>query len=220
MKFLFKRLPGLAIFLLAWLVRLLAWTQRVKRVGSHDLYNLKDSKPVVFLIWHNRLLLIPALLTKRFRTKFTVLTSASRDGGYLADYLGHLGVETVRGSSSRGGARALVMLKKRLAAGNSVGWGPDGPRGPRYVVQDGAIWLASKAGVPIVPASYNTRHHLELKSWDRTQIPLPFTSGEYIVGDPIDIPPKLDEKTLAEANAKVTAALMAITRWDHPDDAD
>ncbi|MCX7887254.1 MAG: lysophospholipid acyltransferase family protein, partial [Verrucomicrobiae bacterium] len=110
------------------------------------------SGPVIFAFWHNRLLMLPYLFRKhwqrRNRRKVAVLVSASRDGEKLAQVLGRFGLLCVRGSSSRRGAQALVELTRLVQEGYDIGITPDGPRGPRYSVQDGVISLAQLTQAP------------------------------------------------------------------------
>ena len=108
--------------------------------------------------------------------------SASRDGAFLAAILERFGVQPVRGSSSRRGAQALLELTTWAERGYDLAITPDGPRGPRYVVQDGAMSLAQITGLPIVPVSYFLKWKIQLKSWDGFQIPLPFSICEVTAG--------------------------------------
>jgi lysophospholipid acyltransferase (LPLAT)-like uncharacterized protein len=219
MKISFARMkvaPTLLVIAAKWLLRLLGWTQRVRFEDPHGfLGHDVPPQPTIFVIWHNRLLLACELAPRRFREKVVFLASRSRDGGYIADYLRRLGMQAVRGSSSRGGAQALLELRQHLEAGRLVALTPDGPRGPRYHVQDGVLWLARRTGAQIVPLAYNAMSHLEAKSWDRTHIPLPFSRGEYVVGEPIRLPPDLDEAGMDAARKLVWNGLMAISKHDH-----
>ena len=110
------------------------------------------------------------------------LVSASKDGALLAAIFERFGVEPVRGSSSRRGAQALRELTTWAERGYDLAITPDGPRGPRYVVEDGAMPLAQLTGLPIVPVSYYLNWKIRVKSWDRFQIPLPFSRCEVIYG--------------------------------------
>ena len=116
------------------------------------------------------------------------LISASKDGAMLAAVLNTFGVAQVRGSSSRRGAQALLELTTHANMGYDIAVTPDGPRGPRYVVQKGVISLAQVTGLPIIPVTCNTSRKMSVKSWDRFQIPLPFARCEITLHEPLSVP--------------------------------
>ena len=174
-----------------------------------------ESQPAICPVWHNRLLCLPAVVPAHLRERFGFLASRSRDGGYISDLLREFGMEGVRGSSSRGGARALLELQALLDRGVSLVVTPDGPRGPRYSMQEGVVWLASMTGVRIVPVALNSRKHFELNGWDRFQIPRPFSRVELAVGEPIYVDPKLDDAGRKHWAGVVRRAMLELTRYDH-----
>ncbi len=220
MKSLIKRMrvaPKILILVFDVLTRLLAWTQRLDTIDASGYAADPDpTGPAIFVIWHNRFLLISPILPKRIRKRLHFLASRSRDGNYIAAYMIRVGMQPIRGSSSRGGARALGEMKKVLDAGGFVALTPDGPRGPRYQVQDGVVWLASQTGAPVYPASFNSRSHWEARSWDRTQIAKPFSRGELRVGPAIRIAADLDADGFEAARQEIRDGLLAVTRFDHP----
>jgi hypothetical protein len=116
------------------------------------------------------------------------LVSASKDGALLAAVLGKFGVAQVRGSSSRRGPQALLELTTRGQMGYDLAVTPDGPKGPRYIVQAGVISLAQVTGFPIIAVTCNTYRKISLKSWDGFQIPLPFSRCELYLNKPISVP--------------------------------
>ena len=116
------------------------------------------------------------------------MVSASKDGGFLTAILERFKVQPVRGSSSRRGPQALLELTTWAERGYDLAITPDGPRGPCYVVQEGIMSLAQITGLPILPASYNLNWKIRPKSWDRFQIPLPFSRCEIRVEKPIRVP--------------------------------
>lgn len=124
------------------------------------------------------------------------LVSQHRDGGYLADIMALFGLGTVRGSSTRGGARAMISLAKIARKGHSLMITPDGPRGPRHVAQPGAIFLAKKTGFPIIPIAVNISNYWELPSWDRFVLPKPFARITFTYGKPIHVASKIDDQEL------------------------
>ena len=127
----------------------------------------------------------------------------------MAAVLGAFGVEQVRGSSSRRGPQALLELTSRAATGCDLAVTPDGPRGPRYVVQKGVISLAQVTGLPIIPVTCNAERKLCLKSWDRFQIPLPFSKCELILNTPIVVPREACEVRREELRMQLENCLRA-----------
>ena len=146
----------------------------------------------IFAFWHNRLFLLPYLFRKHWRTRqhdrVAVLVSASRDGEKLVRVLSRFDLVCVRGSSSRRGKEALRELTRLVQQGYDAGITPDGPRGPKYRVQDGVIRLAQLTGAPVIPISYSVSRKITLRSWDSFMIPLPFGSATLRIGAPIDVP--------------------------------
>lgn len=183
-----KKLPAPVAWLLALVLRVWRWTLRVTVVDPEGhLRNSGEDNPVIYVAWHNRLVLLPAMAPKRLRRHTVVLASRSRDGGYISDLLRRFGVRTARGSSSKGGASGLMRLRQFLRDGDSVLLTPDGPRGPRYQMQGGAVWLAGQTDAPIVPLSLNAPKRWELTSWDGTQLPRPFSRVYFVVGHPVNV---------------------------------
>ncbi len=128
------------------------------------------------------------MVHRRHPRKLAALVSASKDGALLAAVLGKFGVAQVRGSSSRRGPQALLELTSHGQMGYDLALTPDGPKGPRYVVQPGVISLAQVTGFPIIAVTCNTYRKISLKSWDGFQIPLPFSRCELILNEPIFVP--------------------------------
>jgi lysophospholipid acyltransferase (LPLAT)-like uncharacterized protein len=172
---------------------------------------------VIFALWHNRLSIAMAMWSwgrrRQPQARLAALISASRDGGLLAETFGNFGVLPIRGSSSRRGPQALIELVRALRQGCHVAITPDGPRGPRYVVQPGIISLAQVSGCPIIPVGAHIAGKIQLGSWDRFQIPLPLSRCELIFGKPIYI-----ERQATEAEReRVRRELEAELRRMNPD---
>jgi lysophospholipid acyltransferase (LPLAT)-like uncharacterized protein len=147
------------------------------------------------------------IVHRRHPRKLAALVSASKDGALLAAVLGKFGVEQIRGSSSRRGPQALLELTSHAKRGYDLAVTPDGPKGPRYVVQLGVIALAQVTGLPIIPVTCNTHSKICLKSWDRFQIPLPFSRCELILNKPIFVPREVDETGREEHRRELQARL-------------
>lgn len=162
----------------------------------------------VYAFWHSRLSLMWAFPgIPRERTH--VLISAHSDGRLIAGVMERVGMTVITGSSSKGGAHALREMIRAVAAGASIGITPDGPRGPNMVAHGGVVALARAAGVPILPIGFSARRATYLESWDRMQLPLPFSAGLYVFGAPISVP--RDAADLEPWRMQLQTALTAVT---------
>jgi lysophospholipid acyltransferase (LPLAT)-like uncharacterized protein len=173
-------------------------------------------RPAIYCVWHNR---IPLALACYDNAKLqwpdegvAAMISASRDGGFLANMVQRFDVEPIRGSSSRRGPQALLEATTWLERRYSVVITPDGPRGPAYIVQDGILQLAKISGCGIIPFSSYTHWKLKLKSWDRMQIPLPFTLCELRYGDPIHVPRDASDEEVEKLRVRLEESMRAITQ--------
>ncbi len=169
--------PRVAGFLMGNLVRLLTKTLRVRITDDSDLLSNPPQHGLIWMFWHNRMLIVPSLYsryTRKFR-QAAVLTSASRDGAMLAAVMRQFGLSAVRGSSSRRGAQAMIECRRLLKQNFYIGITPDGPRGPQYEMQPGVIQLARLCAVPVVPITVEYEKAWRLKSWDQFFIPKPFS---------------------------------------------
>lgn len=140
-------------------------------------------KSFIYAFWHGRLFLLP----HTYRNSGIVIpVSESRDGEVLAQVLKRFRLDTVRGSSKRKGDRALRGMIQSLREGKVVAVAVDGPRGPAFKAKDGVVYLAGKLNVPIVPAATGARRFRILeKTWEKLLVPLPFTQGLIVYGEPI-----------------------------------
>jgi hypothetical protein len=128
-----------------------------------------------------------------------ILNSASRDGAYASELVKHLGVGSIRGSSSRRGAIALIDLVKRVKEGYDLCITPDGPRGPRYKLSPGVVLLSQQCQVPLMPLLFEFSSCWRLKSWDGFAIPKPFSRIDLTILPLIQVPPtKTPEEFEAE----------------------
>jgi len=202
---------------LVWLFVLgLGATVRFRVDDRGGFFSGAPKERVIFAIWHNRLGLALKLYNYFLRRhepgrKLAGLVSASKDGGFLAHVLELFQVEPVRGSSSRRGPQALRELVSWGERGYDLAITPDGPRGPRYTVRDGVIATAQLTGFPILPISYRLSWKIQLKSWDRFQLPLPFSICEVVAGKPMVIPREATESQREELRQQLEAELRAIT---------
>ena len=157
---------------------------------------LASGRQPVMAFWHGRIL--PATFYFR-RRGIVVITSENFDGEWIARIIERFGYGTARGSTSRGGKKAMLQLVRDMKAGRAAGFTLDGPRGPARVAQAGAVWLASATGNPVLPFHLEASSHWSLRSWDRTQIPKPFSTIALVVGEPLEIPSAASGETLEQA---------------------
>lgn len=185
------------------LVRLLGFTLRVKHVHREHI----DSTPrYILTFWHRQLL--PLLGRGRWRRPITVMTSRSKDGQIISDVLALFGVQSARGSSTRGGSAALREILREAKAGKSIVFTPDGPRGPVGVVKEGVIFAAQASQLPIMPMAFAAKKYKLLRSWDRMIIPLPFAKSVIVYGAPTVVPRDGDAE---EWRVKVENILNALS---------
>jgi len=209
-----QRLVATLIFVL---VRSLAATVRFKLDDQSGIFSEVPKERLIFAIWHNRLVLAIILyrryISQRDRSRrMAAMVSASKDGGMLTRVLELFGVEPVRGSSSRRGAQALREMAAWGECGLDLAITPDGPRGPRYIVQHGAIATAQLTGLAIIPVSYRVNWKLELKTWDRFQIPLPFCLCEITTAPAIHVPREATEVEYEALRKQLEDDMRRITR--------
>ena len=181
-----KRMQVAAIAGLGYpLINVLGHTLRFRVEGLHhyDTIVASGQQPVM-AFWHGRIL--PATFYFR-RRGIVVITSENFDGEWIARIIERFGYGTARGSTTRGGRRAMVQLIRAMRAGKPAGFTLDGPRGPAHIAQPGAVWLAHATGNPILPFHLEAARAWTLRSWDRTQIPKPFTNVALVVGEPMPV---------------------------------
>ena len=168
---------------------------------------VKGGRQPIMAFWHGRIL--PA--TYYFRRRgIVVITSENFDGEWIAGIIERFGYGTARGSTSRGGGKALLQLTRDLAAGKPAGFTVDGPRGPAEVAQPGAVWLAKATGHPVLPFHLEADRHWTLKSWDRTQIPKPYATVAISMGEPFDVPADADDAAIESARQLLEGRLRAL----------
>lgn len=197
-------LPG------ALMVKLLRRTLRVRYVRLEIPESLHASgKPYIMAFWHGTLLL---MIYAYLGDKLTFLVSWHRDGELVTRVMGYFGIQATRGSSTRGGAKALQQILRKVREGYDVAFTPDGPKGPARKAQLGIVQAARLAGVPIVPVGFAARRCKRLASWDSFQIPHPFTRVAFCYGAPIEVPRAASEKELETLRRRVGEGLEAATR--------
>jgi lysophospholipid acyltransferase (LPLAT)-like uncharacterized protein len=165
------------------LIRALYATWRVSEVNPSGWRTLRaEKRPFVFALWHGQLL--PLVMQHRFEG-VKILISEHRDGEMIARIIGRFGLSAIRGSTTRGAARALLAMCDALASGCEVAVTPDGPRGPARTFASGAIVAAHRAGAPIIAIGVSASRAWRLRSWDGFMIPKPFAKIVVAYSDPI-----------------------------------
>ena len=204
-----KRWQAAAIATLGYpVVALLGNTLRWRAEGIEHYQKVVDSgRQPIMAFWHGRIL--PATVYFRKRG-IVVITSENFDGEWIAGIIERFGYGTARGSTSRGAVKALVRLKRDMAAGKPAAFTLDGPRGPARVAQPGAVWLAKATGNPIVPFHIESDRHWTARSWDRTQIPKPWSNVSIAIGEPLEVPSNADEGALERARLNLEARLKVL----------
>ena len=191
------------------LIRALAatWRWRIDGFAHYDSIVASGRQPII-AFWHGRIL--PATLFWKQRG-IVVITSQNFDGEWIAGIIRRFGYGTARGSTSRGGARALVQLRRELADGHPAAFTLDGPRGPARVAQPGALFLAGATGHPILPFHIEADRSWTMNSWDRTQVPKPWSQVSVAIGEPIGVA-DTEGATIEAKRLELEQSLAALER--------
>jgi lysophospholipid acyltransferase (LPLAT)-like uncharacterized protein len=174
-----------------WVIKLLSRTMRIEIINGQgqDDY-LSKGKPLIFAFWHGRLLMMPT--------------------GYRRKRV-YFGLRSIRGSTTRGGFSAMREMLKASEEGYDIAITPDGPRGPRYRVQNGIIELARRTGMTIIPLTFNASRKKVFRSWDRFLLPYPFSRGVFISGDPLLVPQQMSKEVFEHTRLLLERRLREIT---------
>ena len=197
-------IAGLGYPLINALGHTLRW--RVEGMQHLDAVLAAGRQPVM-AFWHARIL----HATFYFRRRgIVVITSENFDGEWIARIIERFGYGTARGSTTRGGLKAMKQLVRDMQEGKPAGFTVDGPRGPAGVAQPGAVWLARETGNPVLPFHLEAARHWTLRSWDRTQIPKPFSTMALAIGEPIHVSANADGAAIEQARLELEARLKAL----------
>jgi lysophospholipid acyltransferase (LPLAT)-like uncharacterized protein len=188
-----------------WAIALIGKTLRWEVEGSEGEKAIHASgKRIIYVFWHGRIFLATYFFRKR---GIVVMASNNKDGEYMARVIRRFGYGTARGSSSRGGRRALAEMVRGLRGQKDVAFTIDGPRGPRYQAKPGAAYLAWKTGCPVLPFCISAEKKWVLNSWDRFQVPKPFTRSLVLFGPPIHVAPGGSEEEIDHAQQQIQQSL-------------
>ena len=188
-------------------------TTRFKEINAEQVRDLVPDKNqnAIFVFWHNRMFFMTYFMKIRYVCqghRLLVFSSYSKDGEIMTRLESSLGTSVIRGSTSKGAIKGLINLLRKALTGYSPVITPDGPRGPKYEVQDGLVFLAQKTGFPIIPISWNANRFYRFKSWDSFMIPLPFARVRVTYGQPVIAQAHEDKEALRQ---RIKDALMEIT---------
>ena len=189
---------------LALLGLTLRW--RMDGFERFDAVRAQGRQPII-ACWHGRILSGIFCFKRR---GVVALASRNFDGEWISGILERFGYDVVRGSSSRGASRALLQLTREIGGGKAVAFTVDGPRGPARVAQPGALWLAKATGNPVLPFHLEANRFWTLGSWDRTQIPKPFSTVALVVGEPFDVPSDAGDEGIERARLSLEERLRAL----------
>jgi lysophospholipid acyltransferase (LPLAT)-like uncharacterized protein len=167
-------------------------------------------EPFILAFWHGRIMMMPYCWPRD--KKIDMLISQHRDGQFIARTVSHFGIDTVAGSSSKGGTAALRSMLRALKSGNWVGITPDGPRGPRMRAADGVVQVARLSGVPVIACGFSARRRTLLNSWDHFTVALPFSQGIFVWGEPIHVAADASADALEQARRAVEDSLTRVTQ--------
>lgn len=208
------------VFLASWvgyaLIGLIGRTIRWEVVGQENWESIfRAGKRAIYTFWHRGIFTATWYWRRR---GIVVMTSTHFDGEYIARIIHRLGYGAARGSSSRGGLRALAEMARRLKEGHDVGFTIDGPHGPRFVAKPGPVMLARRTGDAIFCFHISPeRAYVFRQSWDLLQIPCPFTRAVILMAPPIYVPEQASEEVLREKHAEMQALLDRLreigARW-------
>jgi len=200
-----KRIEVAAIAGLGYpILRMLGSTWKWEVSGAEHVEAIRaQGRRPIHAFWHGRIL--PATVYFQ-RRGIVVITSENYDGEWIARIIQRFGYSTARGSTSRGGPKALLQLVREVKS-KGVAFTLDGPRGPARVAQPGAVWLSKATGNPLMPFHFEARSSWTLKSWDQTQIPKPFTTVAIAIEQPLYVPRDADEAALEQWRVRLEQSL-------------
>lgn len=192
----------------------------VYKTSSWQVINLETNgeiisqKGIIGCFWHGNMAMIPFMWRWAYKKKIVAMISGHSDGVMVAKTFKRLNIDSVSGSTNRDGVKAFRGLLDALARQDATAIIPDGPRGPARKATEGIIQLAKHSGAPIIPLAYATSRYHQFNSWDKFRLPLPFSRGVMIYGDPIyvHIIQKSDEKETIEAYRQQVEAAISATQ--------
>ncbi len=208
-----KKIILIALRVILWRVALL-WctTLKITRVNADQFDELKrNGKNVVVAFWHGSMFVGWFLHRSQTNWNISALVSQSSDGEFLSTILERWNFTMIRGSSHIGGTEAMQLMVEEVESGSSLAITPDGPRGPRHEMKMGAVRVAQRAGVPLIVVGIAAATKKQLRSWDKFEVPLPFSSIVAKYSEPIIVPKELSNELLNEFKLKMQNLMMKLT---------
>jgi lysophospholipid acyltransferase (LPLAT)-like uncharacterized protein len=191
------------------LIRGLHATMSVRHVDAHHIDSLnRQGQRYVLAFWHGQLLM---MIKSKLTVPITAMISQHRDGELIARTLERFGVSAARGSTTRGGTAALREMIKISSSGVNLAFTPDGPKGPARKAQVGVVLAAQATRLPVMPVAFTAKKKRLMNSWDRFQLPRPFTRAIYLYGEPINIPRNLSSEEVEQWRQHVENVLNELT---------
>lgn len=201
------RIVDLACFAL---ISFIGKTVRFEVEGQENFEQIEnDGKIPIYTFWHNRIFIGTYFFRNR---KIVVMTSQSFDGEYIARFIQRFGYGASRGSSTRGGIKALGEMIRVMKEGFPAAFSIDGPKGPKYVAKSGVCLLAKKTGNPIIPFVFESKNYWEINSWDKLQIPKPFTRVKVIIEKPIYVSSEANDEEIENKRLEVQNSLDELVK--------
>ncbi|MCX7990966.1 MAG: lysophospholipid acyltransferase family protein [Proteobacteria bacterium] len=203
-----KIIKKLAPFFVSNLLKVLHKTIKWEIVGLDNLNNIKI--PVIFAFFHGRMMMLGFFYKKiRKDRNIKMILSPHFDGEVGSLIAKRFGVDSIKGSSSKGSLKLLKEISK--IKDSDIGITPDGPRGPFQKVKSGVTYISKVTGFPVVPVAYSVSRGKRLGSWDRFLVPYPFSRGVLVVGKPIYVPEDLDKEKIEEFSQHIEEEMIKVT---------
>lgn len=197
----------IAPFLISLIIRFLGLTMRIETLFEERVRPFwEEDRRMILAFWHGRLLMIPLCYKGK---GIRLLISQHKDGELLAQAMKWFGYDSIRGSSTRGGTAAMKAMIKSIRE-SDIAITPDGPKGPKYIVQEGAVALARLSGVPVVPVTFASSKKKVFGSWDAFNLPFPFSRGLFVWGEPFYVPRDGD---MEEARQELEKRMQELTEF-------
>ena len=189
------------------IIRLLRMTLKIETLFEERVRPFwEEDKRMILAFWHGRLLMIPFCYKGK---GIKLLISQHKDGELLARTMKWFGYDTVRGSSTRGGTAAMKAMIRSIRE-SDIAITPDGPKGPKYIVQEGTVALARLSGVPVVPVTFAASKKKVFGSWDAFNLPFPFSRGLFVWGEPFYVAKDAD---MEEARLELERQMQELTEF-------
>ncbi len=201
------RIIDLACFVL---ISFIGKTVRFEVEGQENFEQIENAGKIpIYTFWHNRIFIGTYFFRNR---KIVVMTSQSFDGEYIARFIQRFGYGASRGSSTRGGIKALGEMIRVMKEGFPAAFSIDGPKGPKYEAKSGVCLLAKKTGNPIIPFVFESKNYWEINSWDKLQIPKPFTRVKVIIEKPIYVSSEANDDEIENKRLEVQSSLDELVK--------